>query len=222
MKTVMKKRLSLLLIPLVFILTSCGPGDDKIMEAQKAYRELISAHNRTVEAHAEIQSPSLDEELAAMENEVRSLDSENLYDMSEDDLTAFTEHMNELRDRYGNYLVKIDEIKAAEAAGTTVQASFSLKNGTYITFTGLTLQKEGSEGSPTDVLSSLSPFEPEGELTGLSVYQDVDNTPWIMTLFSGTDSYELTIDPSSLDESGTTLTIVIENEDSDNLTLGLI
>ena len=222
MKNIMKKLLIALLTVLIFALSSCGPDDDKIMEAQKAYRELISAHNRTVEAHAEIMSPELDDELAAMENEVRSLDSENLYDMSEDDLAAFTEHMNELRDRYGEYLVTIDEIRASEEAGKTVQTSFSLKNGTYITFTGLTLQKEGASGNATDVLSSLSPLEPEGELTGLSVYRDVNNTPWIMTLHSGTDSYELSIDPSSLKDSGTTLTIVIENEDAENLTLGLI
>ncbi|MCR5503172.1 MAG: hypothetical protein K6F53_09195 [Lachnospiraceae bacterium] len=219
----MKKRiLSIPLILCLLLLTACGTDEAKIADAQNAYRELVKAHNLTVEAHREILDPSMDDELASMEAKLRTYPSLNLNGLSGEKLDELILEMNEMRDRYGACMIRIDEIKNEESASRITQTSFTLVNGTYITFTGVTLKEEGAPGEAAAILEGLDPFEPENELVGLSVHADHDNTPWILTLTAEDAVYELTIDPSSLSESGNNiLTVVIENEEADHITLGL-
>lgn len=218
----MKRYFFLTLILSILLLTACGTDEAKITDAQNAFRELVKAHNLTVEAHREIADPSMDEELASMEEKLRAFPSLNLSELSEEKLDELILEMNGMRDQYGKYLVKIDEIKSREEASKITQNTFTLVNGTYMTFTGITLKEENASGEASDILEGLNPFEPENELVGLSVHADHDNTPWILTLTAEETVYELTIDPSSLSESGNTLTVVIENEEEDHITLGLI
>ena len=60
-----KKILSLFIIcSYCFLMTACGPSEEKIEQAQQKYAQLVEMHNQVVEAHKNISDASMDETLS--------------------------------------------------------------------------------------------------------------------------------------------------------------
>lgn len=211
-----------LLLAMAALFTACGPSEDKIIEAQTKYRELAATHNQVVEAYAVIEDNSLDSELNTLYKKIEQIKSYNLYDMTEEEINVLIKAMDSIDESYRNYLKTIGEIKKNEDSQILVPYTFGIVNGTDITFGGLSLMEKGDTDLVTDVLESMSGFCPGQEMTGLTVYMDVDRTPWILLLTSFSDdeneeiqgqTYRLVLDEETLLNHPSSMTIVL-NEDN--------
>ena len=202
----MEKRLitALLAMLMAAALCACGPSNQKIMEAQNKYRELISIHNEVVNAHAAIKDASLDDELLALEESIPLMEEYNLNDMTDDEINVLIDSMNNVIGSYTTYLTTIGEIKQKEDAAMLTPLYLTIANKTNITFTRLSLEEKGEMNAVTDALETMSGFAPGQEIIGLTIYKDVDNTPWILRLSDGSEAAE----DSSTQEN--------DSEESDN------
>lgn len=180
----MKKRYlsGILTIIAALTLCACGPSDEKIIEAQGKYRELITIHNEVVNAHSAIKDASLDDELLALEESIPLMEEYNLNDMTDDEINILIDSMNNVISSYTTYLTTIGEIKQKEDASMLTPVYLTIVNMTDITFTKLSLEEKGEINTVTDALETLSGFGPNQEIIGLTIYKDVDNTPWILHL----------------------------------------
>lgn len=180
----MKRNCLMLIIAVITAMTlcACGPSDEKIIEAQNKYRELIEIHNDVVAAHSAIKDASLDDELLALEESIPLMEEYNLNDMTDDEINVLIDSMNNVINSYTTYLTTIGEIKQKEDATVLTPVYVTLANKSDITFTRLSLEEKGDEGNVTDVLETLSGLNPGQEIIGLTIYKDVDNTPWVLHL----------------------------------------
>lgn len=212
----MKKRLILGIFSMLtcaVFLTACGPSKDKIAQAQAKYRELVATHNQVAEAHKEIEDDSLNEELKELSLEVNKLTGYNLYEMTDEDIDELISTMDILNNSYSSYLKEIGTIKLSEDAGELESISFTLINGTDNVFNHLRLMEKGETDLVTDVLESVDGFLPGQEIMGLTVFRDVDNTPWVLSLTVSSDegeeqNIEIDIEVSELPLEGASLKIV--------------
>ncbi len=190
----------------MLFLTACGPSEDKIIQAQSTYRNLINTHNAVVAAHAEIKDNSLDEELTALAASIPEIESYNLYEMTDAQIDSLIGTMNTIMDSYAGYLKTIGDIKSAEEAAVLIPVHITLKNETDTTFTGLALYEKNASDENVTSLESLSGFAPDQEMIGLTIYKNSSNTPWIVSL---TDK---NIEASASDDS----TEDVSEEDASN------
>ena len=217
MKMKKKENITRISIMCIFVittlLTGCGSSDEKIIEAQSKYRELINTYNQVVKAHDAIEDVSLDDELKALSVNIEEIKSYNLADMTDEEIDMLIESINTLNDSYSGYLKAIGEIKENEDASVLKPVSFSLVNETNMVFTALSLMEEGEKDLVTDVLEPFEGFMPKQEIMGLTLYFDVDNTPWILSIRDSEDNvYDLKIDSGML-SGGKSKRLVLENDE---------
>lgn len=195
------------------LLTACGgPSKEKIAEAQDTYARLVNIHNQAVLAHKQIQNNSLDDKLVALADKITQINTYHLNDMNDEEIDMLIETMDTIIKTYQEYLDAINQIKTTEDAAVVTPISISLINNTSITFTNLSLYQKGTLHGE-DLLASLSGFGPTQRLTGLVIYRDTSNTPWIMEIKAqdGTAySLELSVKDYSLD--GCILTLTYDSE----------
>lgn len=190
-----------------------GPSEEKIAQAQQTYTELVELHNQVVEAHKGIHETSLDEGLQALAQKLDKVDEFALNEMKDEDIDLLIETMGTIRESYEEYLVKIEEIHAAEDAAVLIPISLTLTNSTEQTFSKIVLYPQNDISQKTDVLQGAFSFEPGQSLMGLTVHKDVNATPWVMELESadGT-SCELALPVKDLNEDGEILTLIFDSE----------
>ncbi|MCR4990292.1 MAG: hypothetical protein K6A38_05440 [Lachnospiraceae bacterium] len=182
MKKVRSLTVGSLVLACAFVLSACGPSEDKIIQAQAAYRNLINTHNAVVAAHNEIKDNSLDEELTALAGSIPEIESFNLYEMTDAQIDSLIGTMNTMTDSYAGYLKTIGEIKLVEDAKELTPVVLTIKNDTDITFSTLYLYEKDSDPEPLNALESLSGLAPGREIVGLTIYKNAANTPWILSL----------------------------------------
>ncbi len=196
-------------------LTACGPSEEKLAQVQQKYSDLKAAHNEVVEAHKLVADASLDETLVALQEAVTSFETHNLYEMEEEELDALITSMDEMIASYEEYETQLAEIKAAEEAAVLVTIPVTLFNETSFTFNSLSLYEQGEIGTPANTIEELSGMTPSQIVTGLMIYRDVDNTPWLLTL---TDSegveWELPISVEAYTEEGVSLYLDYDSENA--------
>lgn len=206
----------LFLCLILTLLTGCnGPSDEKIAEAQSTYAALIDLHNQVVDAHQTIMSGSLDDELTALSEKVGQIDDFNLNEMPEEDIDLLIESMNDMMTSYEEYLQNIEDIRKQEEAAVLIQLPLTLSNKTGFTFTGVFLYEKGDTSHKNNILENLGDFEPEQTLTGLMIYRDVDNTPWILELEDTESSYTLELPVSTYDSTGKSLMLTYDSESAE-------
>lgn len=217
------RKTGILGITLIFVcalaLTGCGPSKEKIGEAQAKYRDLVSTYNQVAEAHKEIEDDSLNDELKELSHEMNLLTGYNLYEMTEEDIDVLINTMDVLNNSLSSYLKDIGAIKLSEEAGALESISFTLINETGDVFNHLQLMEKGETDLVTDVLETLEGFLPGQEIMGLTVFRDVDNTPWELSLTATSEDgeeqkIELEIDVSALRPEGNILRIGSEFDET--------
>ena len=209
-----------ILLIMILTLSACAPSEDKILEAQSVYREMISVNNQVVAARNAISDTSLDTELNALAEKIPEIEEYNLNEMSDSEIDILIESMNTIIDAYTGFLNTIGEIKIAEDATRLTTIYFNLVNDTDLTFVKLLLEEEGDTDEISDALSSVSGFTPGQEMIGLAIHRDADNTPWILELSDesvneasdeegneGEGVYRIELDVSSFNEENFTLYI---------------
>lgn len=207
----------LIFLAMSFLLMSCGPSDEKIIEAQAKYRELVSSHNQVAEAYEAIDDDSLMEDLNVLSEKIEAVESFNLYEMKDEEIDILIDTMDSLNQSYSGYLKTIGEIRLTEEAAVLTPYTFTLVNETDRTFAELSLMEKGEKDLVSNALESLQGLLPGQEITGLTVYRDVDNTPWILSLSEATSqegeepmAYKFILDESNLSKDGTVLTLKID------------
>jgi hypothetical protein len=170
---------------LALSLSACAPSEEKIIQAQSTYRNLINTHNTVVAAHSEINDNSLDAELTALSANIPEIESYNLYEMTDSEIDSLIATMNTIMDSYAGYLKTIGEIKSEEEAKILTPVIITLINDTDMTFTGLSLYEKDVPEEEVNALESLSGLAPGQELIGLTIFKDSGNTPWILSLNDG-------------------------------------
>lgn len=217
----MKKNITagLLICLMTFLVAGCGANEEKIASAQEKYRNLVEFHNQIVEEHAAINDNSLDKELGNIENQMRELTDYNLYEMSDEELDMLMEVMDIIDESYTNYRKTISEIKYSEDAAYLRPIVFSLINNTDLVFTSLSIMPEGDNNTASDSLDMQEGFKRGQEILGLTIYADVNNSPWVMTLKrynagEGEDEviYQVTLDPKVMTESNSCYAITHDME----------
>lgn len=196
-----------------FLLISCGPSEDKMLEAQSKYRELVSVHNQVAEAYAAIDDDSLLEDINALSDKLEDIKAFNLYDMKDEEIDILIDTMDSLNKSYSGYLKTIGEIRLSEEAAMLTPYSFTLVNETEKTFVELSLMEKGEKDLVSNALESTSGLKPGQTMIGLTVYRDVDNTPWILSLSEAKEgeeepvAYKFVLDEGNLNEKNNILTL---------------
>jgi len=216
----MKKtiKIGFLLVLITTLLCACGPSKQKIASAQEKYKELVSINNQVVRAYSEIKDSSLDEALPALTERVREFEQFNLNELTDEQIDELVKNMQDLIDAYSDYRKTIGEIKITEDASVLTQHTFSLVNNTDYRFVSLTLMERGETDLVTNVLDNTDGLAPGQEMMGLSVYVDVDETPWILTLVTQEDenenkeSYNFTLDMEKISADNAILEIKCDEE----------
>lgn len=215
----MRKLLTTFILSLIlcFPLTACGgPSDEKIVQAQEAYTRLVEVHNQAVEAHKHISDNSLDDELVALSEKVAKIEEFNLSEMKDEDIDALIESMDSILASYQEYLQVIEDIKGAEDAAVLVSIPLTLMNGTDQMIQKLFLYEQNDTSSRSDVLEGTAGFGPGQSLTGLVMFRDVSNTPWILEMENSNGTiYEIELPVKDYDESGITMTLTYDSESNE-------
>lgn len=116
--------------------------------AQGKYAELVEIHNEVVEAHREVEDDSYDEALSVLQDDLNTIQSYNLKDMSEEEVTLLISTMDTLISSYNEYLSQLDTTKKEEDATELTAIPLSLTNNTSFTFDLISLYQKDTPGSP--------------------------------------------------------------------------
>lgn len=202
-----------LLLSAVLLLTGCGgPSEEKIAKAQETYSKLVTLHNEVVSAHKQIEDASLDEKLTSLSEKLTQLNAYHLNEMTDEEIDMLIDTIESIIDTYEEYLAAIEDIKTSEDAAVLTPIDISLVNDTGITFTALSLYEKGTE-EEVNVLDTLENFSPSQQLTGLVIYRDTTDTPWILKLISEDDTlYETELPVKDYPEEDCTLTLTFDEE----------
>ena len=205
--------LSCVMTAFALLLTACGgPSAEKIAQAQDTYSNLVSIHNRVVSAHRQIEDDSLDEKLVALGEKITQVNTYNLNDMNDEEIDMLIDTMDSNIDTYEEYLTAIKDIRDTENAAILTPINISLIKDTNLTLVGLSLHQKGTIEN-VDLLETLSGFMPAQRMTGLVIYRDVQNTPWVLELVSEDGSlYELNLSVKDYSEDGCVLTLTYDSE----------
>lgn len=202
-----------LLLSAVLLLTGCGgPSEEKIAKAQETYSKLVTIHNEVVSAHKQIEDASLDEKLTSLSEKLTQLNTYHLNEMTDEEIDMLIDTIESIIDTYEEYLAAIEDIKTSEDAAVLTPIDISLVNDTGITFTALSLYEKGIE-EEVDILDTLENFSPSQQLTGLVIYRDTTDTPWILKLIAEDDTlYETELPVKDYPEEDCTLTLTFDEE----------
>ena len=198
---------------LCLFLTACGPSEEKVTQAQQKYTELIEMHNQVVDAHDKVSDGSLDQSLTELREQITVIEGYDLTEMKDEEIDALIDTMDSLIDSYNESLVKLTYILEKENAELITTIPVTVINNTSFTFSSLTLSQKGDTSYRVNILDELSDLVPEQSLTGLMIYRNVQNTPWILTITNTEDtSFELTLPVEDYSEEGVHLSLVYDSE----------
>ena len=172
----------LILTCLGTFLTGCAPSDEELSAAQDKYAELVQIHNEVVEAHKEVDDTSYDDALSVLQDDLNTIQSYNLNDMSEEEISLLISTMDTLIASYKDYLSLLGTTKKEEDAAELTDIPLSLTNNTSFAFDLISLYQKDSAGARINILSGLDNLSPTQSLTGLEIERNAENTPWMLTL----------------------------------------
>ncbi len=209
----------LILSCLCILLSGCSPSDEVLSAAQGKYAELVEIHNKVVEAHREVEDNSYDEALSVLQDDLNTIQSYNLKDMSEEEVTLLISTMDTLISSYNEYLSQLDTTKKEEDAAELTAIPLSLTNNTSFTFDLISLYQKDTPGARINILSGLDSLSPTQSLTGLQIERNAENTPWMLTLESADGvTYDIELPVDNYTEDGIHLYLDFDPE-TDSITL---
>ena len=204
---------SLLCLFTCLLLTGCGPSEEKIAEAQNTYTELINTHNRVVDAHKTIATDKLDKDLTALTQKLEQMDDFNLNEMKDEEIDSLTASMKTLISTYEEFETSIAQLKANEEASVIITLPISLTNQSGLTFTSLTLYQKGDSSSKENILAEETTLGDGQHITGLFIYRDVSNTPWILELEDAdANTHKLELPVKNYSKQGQTIVLSCDSE----------
>ena len=195
------------------LLAGCGPSEEKIAEAQNKYAELTDLHNQVVEAHKTIADNSLDEDLVSLSEKLAQIDDFNLNEMKDEEIDTLIASMDTLMTTYQDFMTSITQLKSNEEAAVIVTIPVTLSNTSGLTFHKVMLFEKGDNFNGENILPDETSLSEGQHITGLFIYRDVTNTPWILTLEDAeSNSYEIELPVKIYTEEGCTLTLIYDSE----------
>ena len=198
---------------LCLLMASCGPSDEKVTQAQQKYTELIEMHNQVVDAHDKVSDGSLDQSLTKLREQITVIEGYDLTEMKDEEIDGLIDTMDSLIDSYNESLVKLTKMLEKENAELIITIPVTVINNTSFTFSSLTLYQKGDTSHRVNILDELSDLVPDQSLTGLMIYRNAQNTPWILTITNTEDTaFELTLPVEDYSEEGVHLSLVYDNE----------
>lgn len=210
----MKRNLPLIIVCVFcFLLSACGPSEEKIAQAQQKYAQLVKIHNQVVEAHKNISDDSLDETLTGISGQLSGFEEYNLAEMKDEEIDALMQSMDSLIASYEEVRTKISDIKKEEDAAVLIDVPVSVQNTTSFTFTNLKLYEKDDHETHSDVLEGMEGLTPGQTLTGLIIRKDMDNTPWILELSDTEGEYKFEIPVEEYGEENVTIKLIFDSEE---------
>ena len=203
----------LILSCLLILLAGCSPSDEMLSAAQDKYAELVEIHNEVVEAHREVEDDSYDEALSILQDDLNTIQSYNLKDMSEEEITLLISTMDTLISSYNEYLSQLGTTKKEEDAAELTDIPLSLTNNTSFSFDLISLYQKDTPGARINILSGLDSLSPTQSLTGLQIERNAENTPWMLTLESTEGvTYDIELPVETYTEDGVHLYLAYDSE----------
>ena len=203
----------LILAFLVTFLTGCAPSAEMLAAAQDKYTELVQIHNEVVEVHKEVDDTSYDDALSVLQDDLNTIQSYNLKDMSEEEITLLMSTMDTLIASYQDYLAQLGNTKKEEDAAELTAIPLSLTNNTSFSFDLISLYPKDSAGARLNLLSGLESLSPTQSLTGLQIKRNAENTPWMLTLETTEGvTYDIELPVETYTEDGVHLYLAYDSE----------
>ncbi len=194
------------------LLTGCGPSEEKITAAQSKYTQLVDIHNQVVAAHKEISGDTLDSDLTALSEQLGQMDDYNLLEMKDEEIDTLIASMDTLIASYEESLTSIAQIKAEEEASVIVTIPLTLSNNSGLNFSKLMLYEKGTS-SKENLLKDETSFGNTQHMTGLFIYRDVDNTPWVLEAEDAEgNNYQFELPVDTYTEEGISLSFSYDTE----------
>ncbi len=209
----------LILAFLVTFLTGCAPSAEMLAAAQDKYTELVQIHNEVVEVHKEVDDTSYDDALSVLQDDLNTIQSYNLKDMSEEEITLLMSTMDTLIASYQDYLAQLGNTKKEEDAAELTAIPLSLTNNTSFSFIMISLYQGDNMDARINILDGLDDLSPSQSMTGLQIEKDAANTPWMLTLETSDGvTYDIGLPVDSYTEEGVHLYLTYD-ADSDTLSV---
>lgn len=206
-------RIAILSLCFCLLLWGCGPSEEKVAMAQQKYSELTEIHNQVVDAHNQVSDNSLDESLTRLREKITVIEGYDLTEMKDEEIDMLIDTMDSLIESYHEFLEELNRIMEKETAEEIVTIPVTVVNNTELTFSSLTLSQKDADHSRVNILDELSDLVPGQSLTGLMIYRNSHNTPWILTLSDEVDrTFELTLPVENYSPEGVHLTLIYDEE----------
>lgn len=210
-----KIRTLFIICSLCLMVTACGPSEEKVLEAQKKYSQLIETNNKVVEAHNNVNDDSMYEQLVALQGKIADVEAYNLNDMQDEEIDMLIEIMDTLIASYEEFYTALQNVKVEEEAAVLIPIPITVINNSGKEIISVKLYQEDETGVPQNVLEGLTPLENGQTMTGLMIQRDVNNTPWLFVIEETEGAkYEFVLPVETYDESGKLLTLVYDEEAS--------
>lgn len=201
------------LLILSCLLTGCSPSDEVLSAAQGKYAELVKIHNEVVEAHREVEDDSYDKALSVLQDDLNTIQSYNLKDMSEEEITLLISTMDTLISSYNEYLSQLDTTKKEEDAAELTAIPLSLTNNTSFSFIMISLYQGDNMDARINILDGLDDLSPSQSMTGLQIEKNAANTPWMLTLETTEGvTYDIELPVETYTEDGVHLYLAYDSE----------
>lgn len=192
----------------VMAASACGnPSGEKIAKVQGIYADLVNLHNEAVEEYAELEDDSFGAELDAMAEKIDEIGQRDTQGMTNAELDAVADEMNNYKEKYDEMLASMQEMKAGETEKEVLEVPVTIENNTGVSIYGLYLYKASEEDKGENLIKDMEYMDGFQTLNILNLYMTEEEMLWHLEAVedSGKVIESVDIDFTGKTEKGVTI-----------------
>lgn len=192
----------------VMAASACGnPSGEKFAKVQGIYADLVNLHNEAVEEYAELEDDSFGAELDAMAEKIDEIGQRDTQGMTNAELDAVVDEMNNYKEKYDEMLVSMREMKAGETEKEVLEVPVTIENNTGVSIYGLYLYKASEEDKGENLIKDMEYMDGFQTLNILNLYMTEEEMLWHLEAVedSGKVIESVDIDFTGKTEKGVTI-----------------
>lgn len=192
----------------VMAASACGnPSGEKIAKVQGIYADLVNLHNEAVEEYAELEDDSFGAELDAMAEKIDEIGQRDTQGMTNAELDAVVDEMNNYKEKYDEMLASMQEMKAGETEKEVLEVPVTIENNTGVSIYGLYLYKASEEDKGENLIKDMEYMDGFQTLNILNLYMTEEEMLWHLEAVedSGKVIESVDIDFTGKTEKGVTI-----------------
>lgn len=164
---------------MTLLMTGCGgPPEDKVQEVRSVYAELVSRHNEVIEAYADVEDDSFNDELDGMAEKLNSIGQQDVEQMSEEDIDKTIEDLRSNIAVYDAILASVKQMEEIKSADDADSVSVTIKNNTGVQLKEVYLYKAAEEDKKVNLAENIGSLGGYGALSVLNLCMTEEETIW--------------------------------------------